>query len=45
MVTVKHEVDSKLKAAAIFAWACAFDTGLVSGGGNSIVMKWDYEPA
>jgi hypothetical protein len=37
MVTVKHEVDSKPKAAAIFARACEFDTGLVSGGGNSII--------
>jgi hypothetical protein len=41
MVTVKHEVDSGLLAAAIFARACEFDTGLVSGGGNSIVQADD----
>jgi uncharacterized protein YcbK (DUF882 family) len=39
MVTVKHEVDSKPVTVAIFIQACAFDTDLVSGGGNIVIRQ------
>jgi uncharacterized protein YcbK (DUF882 family) len=39
MVTVKHEVDTVRVVAAFFAKACAFDTGLVSGGGNIVIRQ------
>jgi hypothetical protein len=39
MVTVKHEVDSIRVAMAIFAEACVFGTGLVSGGGNIVIRQ------
>jgi hypothetical protein len=44
MVTVKHESDGESSTAANFSEDCEIVTGLVSGGGNSIVRRGDGVP-